>query len=61
MVDPNGKPWMEYPYADDGLDLWNEMESYFKKYLGLYYASDQAIEDDSELQAWWREVKVGGM
>ncbi|GLC42164.1 hypothetical protein PLESTB_000637500 [Pleodorina starrii] len=59
MVDPaTGKPWLDYPYATDGLDVWSGLSSYFDKYLRLYYSSDKDVLDDTELQAWWAEVKT---
>ncbi|GLC42158.1 hypothetical protein PLESTM_001298500 [Pleodorina starrii] len=61
MVDPTtGKPWLDYPYATDGLDVWSGLSSYFDKYLRLYYSSDKDVLDDTELQAWWAEVKTEG-
>ncbi|GLC52505.1 hypothetical protein PLESTB_000637300 [Pleodorina starrii] len=61
MVDPaTGKPWLDYPYAIDGLDVWSALSSYFDKYLRLYYSSDKDVLDDTELQAWWAEVKTEG-
>ena len=59
MVDANGKPWVDYPYADDGIDLWQAYVDYFGNYLRLYYGSDADVQADSELQAWWEECKVG--
>ncbi|GLC42161.1 hypothetical protein PLESTM_001298800 [Pleodorina starrii] len=61
MVDPaTGKPWLDYPYATDGLDVWSALSSYFDKYLRLYYTSDKDVLDDTELQAWWAEAKTEG-
>ncbi|KXZ51371.1 hypothetical protein GPECTOR_13g860 [Gonium pectorale] len=60
MVDPSGKPWTNYPYADDGLAIWGALTKYFETYLGLYYKSDADVVGDSELQAWWNEVKTEG-
>ncbi|EFJ46751.1 hypothetical protein VOLCADRAFT_105417 [Volvox carteri f. nagariensis] len=60
MVDANGKPWLDYPYATDGLDVWNALTSYFDKYLRLYYKSDEDVENDAELKEWWSEVKTVG-
>lgn len=61
MVDASGKPWLDYPYAEDGLQLWGALDDYFKLYLPLYYGTDGDVLDDTELQAWWQEVKVGGL
>ncbi|GIL91409.1 hypothetical protein Vretimale_17802 [Volvox reticuliferus] len=61
MVDPaTGKPWLDYPYAIDGLDMWSALTSYFDTYLRLYYKSDSEVLEDTELQAWWKEVKTEG-
>ncbi|GLI71453.1 hypothetical protein VaNZ11_016671 [Volvox africanus] len=61
MVDPaTGKPWLDYPYATDGLDIWSALTSYFDTYLRLYYKSDADVLEDPELQAWWNEAKTEG-
>ncbi|PSC75994.1 lipoxygenase [Micractinium conductrix] len=63
VVDKEGKPWIaDYPYAQDGLDLWNETEAYFTKlqYIALYCPTDDEVAGDEELQAWWRDVKDKG-
>ena len=60
MLDGEGRPWLlDYAYAQDGLDIWRELEAYFGKYLRLYYKSDAEVLGDVELQAWWQEIKVG--
>lgn len=59
MIDPStGKPWMEYPYAEDGMDLWRTFEDYFNAFISRHYRNDEALLADTELQAWWSEVKV---
>ena len=30
-------PVVDYPYAQDGLDIWYAMRAWFGNYLGLYY------------------------
>jgi linoleate 9S-lipoxygenase len=49
---------MEYPWAEDGLDLWAAMHKYFASYVRLYYGSDADVLNDSEVQAWWQELQV---
>ncbi|XP_057455143.1 seed linoleate 9S-lipoxygenase-3-like [Lotus japonicus] len=50
----------DYPYAVDGLDIWAAIKTWVQEYVYLYYPSDDAIQQDSELQAWWKElVEVG--
>jgi hypothetical protein len=59
MVGPDEQLWLDdYPYAQDGMDLWNALLDYFSAYLKLYYSSDGEVAYDPELQAWWQEVKV---
>jgi hypothetical protein len=42
----------DYPYAEDGLLLWDALERYFTAYVGLYYTSDAAVKSDPWLQKW---------
>jgi hypothetical protein len=58
MFGPEGLWLHDYPYAQDGLNLWGALLGYFTDYLGLYYSGDADVAGDSELQAWWRECKV---
>jgi arachidonate 15-lipoxygenase len=54
VEDPAKLPY--YPYRDDGLVIWNRLDSYVKDYVALYYANDKAVVQDYELQAWAQEV-----
>ncbi|RYQ88949.1 hypothetical protein Ahy_B09g095845 isoform K [Arachis hypogaea] len=50
----------DYPYAADGLEIWGAIKSWVEEYVSFYYKSDAAIVQDSELQAFWKElVEVG--
>ncbi|QDZ24741.1 lipoxygenase [Chloropicon primus] len=40
----------EYPYRDDGLLIWCTISDFVTSYIGCYYADDQAVEDDYEVQ-----------
>jgi hypothetical protein len=42
----------DYPYAEDGLLLWDAYEQYFTAYVELYYADDAAVKNDPWLQEW---------
>ncbi|KAI5422526.1 hypothetical protein KIW84_045825 [Lathyrus oleraceus] len=46
----------DYPYAIDGLDIWVAIKLWVEEYVNSYYKSDAAIVQDSELQAFWKEV-----
>ncbi|PNX80721.1 linoleate 9S-lipoxygenase [Trifolium pratense] len=50
----------DYPYAVDGLDIWDAIKTWVHDYVSIYFVSDDKIQQDSELQSWWKEVvKVG--
>ncbi|XP_061370342.1 linoleate 9S-lipoxygenase-like [Gastrolobium bilobum] len=50
----------DYPYAADGLEIWDAIKSWVQEYVAFYYNSDATIAQDSELQAFWKElVEVG--
>ncbi|XP_030505305.2 probable linoleate 9S-lipoxygenase 5 [Cannabis sativa] len=50
----------DYPYAVDGLEIWSAIHSWVEEYCSYYYKTDDIIQKDSELQAWWKElVEVG--
>lgn len=42
----------DYPYAEDGLLIWGSFTKYFTKYVQKYYTDDDAVKNDSYLQAW---------
>lgn len=46
----------DYPYANDGLVLWDALKTWFTEYVDHYYADSAAVQSDTELQAWWEEV-----
>ncbi|KAL3676005.1 hypothetical protein R1sor_025953 [Riccia sorocarpa] len=51
----------DYPFAKDGLELWDGIKSWIAKYVSIVYNdSDKAVQADTELQSWWKElVNVG--
>ncbi|KAL2337865.1 hypothetical protein Fmac_012311 [Flemingia macrophylla] len=50
----------DYPYAVDGLEIWNAIKTWVRDYVSVYYATDEAVRKDSELQAWWKEAVEKG-
>jgi arachidonate 15-lipoxygenase len=45
-----------YAYRDDGLLLWNAIYEYVTDYLNYFYAKDEAVQQDYELQNWAQEI-----
>ncbi len=52
----------DYPYRDDALLIWTAIQNWVSQYLKLFYTSDQAVQDDPELQGWLTELvaETGG-
>ncbi|TVU36202.1 hypothetical protein EJB05_18126 [Eragrostis curvula] len=50
----------DYPYASDGLAIWHAIEQWVAEYLAIYYPNDGALRADTELQAWWKELREVG-
>ncbi|KAL9304336.1 hypothetical protein ACSQ67_021599 [Phaseolus vulgaris] len=50
----------DYPYAVDGLEIWDGIKSWVQEYVSLYYSEDDAVQQDTELQKWWKEVVEKG-
>ncbi|KAK4427657.1 putative linoleate 9S-lipoxygenase 5 [Sesamum alatum] len=50
----------DYPYAVDGLEIWSAIRTWVEDYCNFYYASDDTVQDDSELQSWWKELREKG-
>ncbi|GAB2287016.1 hypothetical protein Dimus_021404 [Dionaea muscipula] len=50
----------DYPYANDGLLLWNAIREWVSEYVNHYYPEEDLVESDEELQAWWAEIKYKG-
>ncbi|KAK9170128.1 hypothetical protein Syun_002268 [Stephania yunnanensis] len=63
--DPNAEHGLklaiqDYPFANDGLILWDAIREWVSDYVNHYYPHTSTIEDDKELQAWWTEVRTVG-
>ncbi|KAF7105866.1 hypothetical protein CFC21_106638 [Triticum aestivum] len=50
----------DYPYANDGLLVWDAIKHWALTYVEHYYPCTADIVDDEELQAWWMEVRTKG-
>jgi len=45
-----------YPVRDDGLLLWQAIETWVTDYVYAYYRDEQALLQDQEIAAWAREI-----
>lgn len=50
----------DYPYANDGLLLWDAIKQWVTDYVNYYYSEASLVQSDSELQAWWTEIRTVG-
>ncbi|HQR46352.1 MAG TPA: lipoxygenase family protein [Thermoanaerobaculia bacterium] len=46
----------EFPFRDDTLLLWDAIRGYVRAYLACYYAGNDDVAADTEVQAWVQEV-----
>ena len=46
-----------FPYRDDGLLIWGAVEKFVTSYIRLYYKKEKDVAQDTELQAWAKELK----
>lgn len=42
----------DYPYASDGILIWNAIHKWVDGYLSLFYKSDADLKNDTELTGW---------
>ncbi|GAB4850033.1 hypothetical protein Ancab_029331 [Ancistrocladus abbreviatus] len=50
----------DYPYAVDGLLIWEAIEDWVRTYVNRYYTDSSLVTLDNELQGWYHEaVNVG--
>ena len=45
-----------YHFRDDGLLIWNAIESYVTEIIGIFYKSDDDVKEDTEVQSWANDV-----
>ncbi|KAF5786360.1 putative linoleate 9S-lipoxygenase [Helianthus annuus] len=50
----------DYPFAIDGLEIWSAIKTWVDDYCKIYYESDEMVQNDSELQSWWTELRTEG-
>lgn len=50
----------DYPYAADGLLIWDAIDNWVRTYVNHYYPDSDTVCNDRELQAWYAEsINVG--
>ncbi|KAL8159458.1 hypothetical protein V2J09_000995 [Rumex salicifolius] len=50
----------DYPFANDGLLIWDSIKEWVTDYVNHYYKSSEAVKSDEELQSWWTEIRTKG-
>ncbi|KAG6682900.1 hypothetical protein I3842_13G164700 [Carya illinoinensis] len=50
----------DYPFANDGLLLWDTIKEWVSDYVNYYYPNPTTIKSDQELQEWWTEIQTVG-
>ncbi|GJT30376.1 probable linoleate 9S-lipoxygenase 5 [Tanacetum coccineum] len=50
----------DYPYAVDGLEIWSAIKAWVEDYCKFYYTNDDMVQNDVELQSWWKELRDVG-
>lgn len=50
----------DYPYANDGLLIWDAIKKWVADYVTYYYPKANLVQSDDELQAWWTEIRTEG-
>uniref|UniRef100_F6GUC9 Lipoxygenase n=1 Tax=Vitis vinifera TaxID=29760 RepID=F6GUC9_VITVI len=50
----------DYPFANDGLVLWDALKQWVADYVNYYYKDANMVQSDPELQAWWTEIQTKG-
>ncbi|KAJ0941421.1 putative linoleate 13S-lipoxygenase [Helianthus annuus] len=50
----------DYPYANDGLVLWDAIKGWVTNYVTYYYPDPNLVTSDNELQSWWTEIRTVG-
>ncbi|XP_021671104.1 linoleate 13S-lipoxygenase 2-1, chloroplastic-like [Hevea brasiliensis] len=65
VEDPSAKHGLklaieDYPFANDGLILWDAIKQWVTDYVNYYYPEASKVAYDNELQAWWEEVRTKG-
>ncbi|XVF81301.1 hypothetical protein PTKIN_Ptkin15bG0144400 [Pterospermum kingtungense] len=52
--------FQDYPYGLDGLDVWLAIKTWVEDFCDLFYEDDESVKSDTEIQAWWSEIRNVG-
>ncbi|XVE78191.1 hypothetical protein DITRI_Ditri13aG0124100 [Diplodiscus trichospermus] len=52
--------FQDYPYGLDGLDVWLAIKTWVVDFCNLFYEDDDSVKSDTEIQAWWSEIRNVG-
>ncbi|KAJ8759949.1 hypothetical protein K2173_010805 [Erythroxylum novogranatense] len=50
----------DYPFASDGLLLWDIIKQWITDYVHHFYPDPSLVLSDQELRAWWTEIRTVG-
>ncbi|CAN7106053.1 unnamed protein product [Brassica rapa subsp. narinosa] len=50
----------DYPFAVDGLEIWSAIKTWVREYCTIYYKNDKSVQNDTEIQEWWNELRTKG-
>ncbi|KAJ1269102.1 hypothetical protein BS78_07G184800 [Paspalum vaginatum] len=50
----------DYPFANDGLLIWDAIKGWVQAYVSRFYPDSSSLAGDTELQAFWTEVRTVG-
>ena len=48
---------MKLPLAEDGVEVWAKYTDFFAEYVDVFYAGDEEVQKDPELQAFWESME----
>ncbi|KAK8579138.1 hypothetical protein V6N13_142358 [Hibiscus sabdariffa] len=52
--------FQDYPYGRDGLDVWLAIQTWVGDFCDIFYEDDRSVKSDTEIQAWWLEIRNVG-
>ncbi|KAK7175682.1 hypothetical protein R3I93_000062 [Phoxinus phoxinus] len=50
---------LKYYYRDDGMRIWEEIHSFVSAVVEIYYDSDEAVQEDVEIQGFVEDCRSG--